>query len=240
MAIEPVKSREQREFHRVIKRMVEVAYDGIRLLISDRETALTSLSFMRKMKKDFNINFMFLKSRSKSFLAERGIRTAKEALSIACSMNKSKKWTEFIEPFLKSYNSKRIKGTTYKRSSVNRNNYMDFLRQVLKADDASIFFNVSSFSDKSLSGKNASKIWKFKVGEKVLLSQSADYTLDPKNFPKKSVTGAYPSGVIYEVTSRKLKTTSDMFLTPVYEIKGPKGEMSGIYYQTELVPALFD
>jgi hypothetical protein len=76
--------------------------------------------------------------------------------------------------------------------------------------------------------------FKFAVGDRVLLSNRANYALKTGAFWKSSEKGSYGRRV-YEVEAVKLKNNRDLFLSQVYALKG----MKGLFYASELIPAYF-
>lgn len=76
--------------------------------------------------------------------------------------------------------------------------------------------------------------FKFQVGQKVLLSRSANYTLKTDKFLKKSAEGSY-SKKVYTVDEVFLKTNAKHYYTMCFKIRG----LEGMFYSTELVPANF-
>jgi hypothetical protein len=71
LAVHPVKDKSSKSWAAAIKAMLETAFDGISVIQSDRDSALTGRKFLDSMKERFGVRFHFLKTKSKSYLAER-------------------------------------------------------------------------------------------------------------------------------------------------------------------------
>jgi hypothetical protein len=160
------------------------------------------------------------------------IRYVKEHLSIAERAHGDGRWVVHLDAIVAHYNNEFVKNTRFRRKDINQHNYVRFLIQLRNTPDVSMLFNMSqSFH----SGTALSRfLWKFKVGDLVLLARDVDYNIRGKTFTKASVEGTYGDRV-YTVTATTTKLNSDLFITPVYRLSG----MTGLFYQTELSPALF-
>ena len=235
---EPVKNKSLQEWKNAIERMLPSKIDGIHTIISDRDSVATSKNFRNWIKEKYNIDWDYLRSRSKAFLAERYIRFIKSRLSAAIKANpKDLNWIQYLPPVLQDFNSKNVTGTDIPRNSIDRFNWMKLVEARLGISDASSFVNISDFGDPHKTW--ADKIFKYKRGDRVLLSRKADYkrgqTFTSKTFEKPSVSGAY-SDFVYTITSRRLKHVNKWALTKVYSLSG----LEGYFYESELIPALFD
>jgi hypothetical protein len=144
--------------------------------------------------------------------------------------NSTKRWVRFIEELCSHYNSQIVPGTTMKRSQIHSGNYMRFLNQLYRTSDASLYFN--SFSLGAFSKDMGAKLFKFNIGDKVLLSIKANWKLKKGAFSKPSVEGNFGEEV-FRVVSRSLKHSSKFFITPCYELSN----ISGLFYESELVSA---
>ena len=74
--------------------------------------------------------------------------------------------------------------------------------------------------------------FKFKAGDRVLISRSANYYVKNDAFTKKSVVGSYTKKV-HVVENAFLKSNSKHFLVPVYRLRS----IEGLFYPSELIPA---
>jgi hypothetical protein len=161
------------------------------------------------------------------------IRFLKERLSIAERANGDGRWAVHLPGILSDHNAQLIKGTRIRRNSVDQNNYLSLVGKLYKSTEPSMLFNMAEpFRAPS---KLARFLWRYAVGDKVMLARRVDYDLKKKSyFEKPSVKGAFGPKV-YTVTACRVKMNSAFFLNPVYELS----TLTGLYYQTELSPALF-
>jgi hypothetical protein len=235
LACVPLKDKKQTSWELAIRYMIENNYPFITTIITDRDVAISGQAFQREVKRKYGINWIHLRSRSKAYKAERMIRFLKTRLSTALLHDKNdKNWVQHLPGILNDYNSRYIQGTNVRRRDACKENYMLILAQKYGVRDPTAYFNTSVVGN--FSPEMASKIFKFAVGSKVLLATSADYSRKPKGgvFEKKSVTGSYGKKV-YTVEAQYLKSNSSFFLNIVYRLVGLKG----LFYENELIPALF-
>ena len=164
------------------------------------------------------------------------IRFVKERLSIAERANGDGRWVIHVPDLIKDYNNQIIKDSgNVRRKSVNKHNYLDLLEKVHKSSSPSLLFNMGDVPEQSALSKF---IWKYQVGDKVLMSRKDSGALKGDSslyFEKPSVKGTFGPKV-YEIAGRHTKTNSKLFLCAVYSLKG----LPGKYYQTGLSPALFE
>jgi len=224
--IKPVKNRKTDSWEKIIEYFLTQFFDRVRIVISDRETALISTHFRKKMKTRLGIDWHFMRGKHKAFLAERMIRHFKTKFSQALMANStSRNWIQYIEPLMKHFNSQKRTGTTFVRSKIDENNFLQVLDQLHGTKDSSLLFNlidIEHFPKRSL----ADKIFKFKLGDFVLIRRGKE-----KNaFSKPSMIGGF-SETPFRVKRRLLKDSANLFLTPVYELEKKKG----YFYQNDLV-----
>jgi len=162
------------------------------------------------------------------------IRFLKRRLAIAEKANGGDgRWVDHLPKILLDYNRKTIAGTKVRRSSVNQNNYLTLAGQLYNSTDPTMLFNMAE-SFRAPSGL-ARLLWRYAVGDKVLLSRRVDYDIKDKGyFEKPSVVGTFGPKV-YTVTACRTKLSGDLFLCPVYELS----DLTGVFYESELSPALF-
>ena len=212
----PVRSKKRDEWQRAVETIAEKsAISNVRCFVSDLEPAITSRNFRKEMRDKKGIVFHFLHKKSKSYLAECYIRWIKSALSKVCEERKSvngsyKKWVEVLPQVVASFNQRKVRGTNYVRKDIDRDNYYDFLSKVFKVKDATLLLNAPTIkADKIFSKKWSNRFFRFKLGERVLVSKRASglYNEDSA-FPKPSVHGAFLKGV-YVITERLLKKNLD-------------------------------
>jgi hypothetical protein len=232
----PVKVKDQAAWEYAVKEMKAKHYRLIKTIITDRDTAVAGKAFQNRIKRELGINWIHLKNRSKAYKAERMIAFMKQRLSMALELNKKgdKNWVQHIDSIVNDYNEQFIKGTNIRRRDASKKNYMQILEQKLKTKDPTPYFNLAVSGD--FSPQLAAKLFKYRVGQRVLLAIRADYTadvIDKGAFYKPTVRGNF--GKVYTISERLLKSNSDLFLSVVYRLQ----ELDGLFYDSELKPALF-
>jgi hypothetical protein len=235
----PCVSKNGEAWEKAILQMVE-ENSGIAHLISDRDGAVVSKAFRKRIKAVHGITWSFLMSRSHAFRSEIMIKFLKRSITQSLRFNPKGDncWTKNVSGILKAYNSRVIPGTTRPRDSVTKHNYMEMLEELRGSTDPTMLFNISTSTNYSPWLK--SKLWNFKENDRVLVAREADYkakgqqTTKGGSFFKRSVEGSW-SPVVRRVTQLWLKD-SRFFLTPVYRVSG----ISSLLYETELIPALWN
>jgi hypothetical protein len=241
----PLSNKTQQSWESAIMYMVRHVYPVVTTIVVDRDVAIAGKAFQDRMKRDHNIDFFHLRTRSKSYKSERQIRTLKHALSVALGMNKKgdNKWIDKLEGILASYNARHVKGTQMRRDEVTKDNVMELLAQKFQTREFGVYFNnavVSNFSAKLRKGLG----FKYSPGQRVLLTRAATYESGQGKvkgaFDKKSVDGTF-SRTVYVVDKAFLKDNSQHTLNMMYTLKTLEGDrpLFGIYYQSEITPALF-
>ena len=228
-------NKKQVSWERGLVQMIQHEFPVVQTVITDRDVAIMSKSWQAKMHLAYGVDFIQLKSRSKAYAAERALRFLKGRLATALSLNTKGdlNWEKHLKGILEDYNSRPVKGSSIRRCDVNQKTVMKLLEQKYNVKDFTTYFNtatIGNFSDKMREAIG----FKHRIGEKVLLSRSANYQLKSNAFTKKSVEGSYGKKV-YTIEAAFLKTTAKQFYTIVYKLEG----IHGIFYSSELVPALF-
>jgi hypothetical protein len=180
----------------------------------------------------FNTDYSF----SQAYAAERSIRTVKDRLGTALALNDKgdNRWLPHLEKIVKDHNSRFVKGSkTIRRDEVNKFNVNKLLAEKYHVADFTPNFNMSVVGNFSKEMLKAIP-FKYQVGQKVLLSRSANYTLKTDSFAKRSAEGSYGKQV-FEVENVFLKTNNKNMLSMVYKIR----DLEGLFYSTEIVPANF-
>jgi hypothetical protein len=148
--------------------------------------------------------------------------------------NGNNRWVDLVPKLERHYNSQNVSGTSVRRSHVNQHNYLELLEQLFKTDDPTALFNLSSTD--SYPPPIAKMVWRYDVGDKVILARRSDYALKDRHyFEKASVVGAYGPEV-RTVVRRVAKHSGKLFVCPVYELSGLEGTF---FYDSELRRALF-
>ena len=172
----PVKNKTLDEWKRAIRGLLQSdVITAVRGLVSDRETALTSAAFQDWLFDACGARIAFLKSRqSHAFLAERMIRFLKSRTAMLVTKLRDRRWTELVQKVVSEYNSRRIEGTRFVRADVNSSNFLAFLGQKWKMEDASARFNARRLSLKSLPSAIKEKVFRIPLGKRVLLLRHLD------------------------------------------------------------------
>jgi hypothetical protein len=234
----PTRGKHTREWLNSIARFVELTRQ-VSTLYSDRDSVALSADFRDKIQTKYGIKWHFLKKGNKSFLAERFIGFVKtrlsQALNSGLAESNPKRWIHLVEPMVKEYNTQKIKGTSYRRQAVSRENFNHFLSQVFGSEDYDLRF--SSFAVQPFQNEAWNKkIFKFELGDKVRVSRKADWT-DASNrnvFKKVSMVGGFGSAV-YTVSGRQLRAdrTGKRYI-PLYQLAEIRN-CGFQFYERELV-----
>jgi hypothetical protein len=235
----PMTHKTQEKWEEAILSMMRNDFPYVTTIITDRDTAISGKAFQRSMKERYGINWIHLRTRSKAFKAERMIRFLKTRLSTALAFNEKgdNDWLQHLPGILEDYNERFINGTTIRRRDASKKNYLEILAQKMGGGgvaDPEAYFNVSVLGN--FTPEMSDRIFKYKVGDRVMLATYVDYSNKPARgaFEKKSVTGSFGKKV-YSVRRQLLKSNAKFFLSKVYELEG----LRGLFYETELIPALF-
>lgn len=226
-------NRKQESWESAIRRMLELQFSDIHLILSDRDV-VASKEFREMIYRIYRIRWAFIRSRHKSFLAERQIPELKKRYSIAMKMNQTDNWVQFTEEIVKHHNNQFIPFTKIKRSSVDKLNYLSLLKQLYKTRNPALLFN--TFSLGHFPKKTERKLFKYKVGTYVLLTRKVSYKIKTSVFDKPSVKG-YWGETIYQISDIKLKHGSKWTLVPVYQLRNAETKkiLKGYYYNSEIM-----
>jgi hypothetical protein len=241
----PTRGKATQQWLDSIERFVELTRQ-VAVIYSDRDSVAQSEAFRTDLMERYNIRWHFLRSRHKSFLAERLIGYVKTKLSQALenaarrkrTEGPVKRWVTFVEPLVKIYNDQKIGSTGYRRRSVSRENFNDLLRRLFGNDD-NYDLRFNSYSVGEFDHRTAwnAKIFKFDLGDRVRVSRKADWT-DPENrlgFAKPSSRGAYGKKT-YPVIGRQLRSNKDFDrLVPVYSLGEMPSGAGFTFYEEDLV-----
>ena len=159
--------------------------------------------------------------------------------------NRRFNWTEMLPRFLEHFNSQPSPGTSVPRKDVNKMNYVKVLDAKLGVVDSTALQNSRVHYPEMLgSQKNINRVFKFKVGDSVILELGADFErtrsetdarkLKKSFFEKRSQIGSFGTRPV-KVTERMLKSTKDLSLIPVYRLSG-YGKVW--FYERQLVKVL--
>ena len=159
----------------------------------------------------------------------------KRHLSIACLYNHTTRWIDFLPKICDNFNSTLYPHTSFKRNTITRENYLQFLSQLHHVGDASLLFN--TYTMNNFSPEMAKDIYRYAIGQRVLIRRKI-LSMEPKEikslFAKASVTGTFNPRV-FIISERYLKHTRDTFLTPVYKVDG----LDQNFYEADLKKVTF-
>lgn len=221
----PIRSKTLVEVHRAIREVLQLSViSKIRTIISDKEAAVTSPKFRKEVLGEYGAEIVYLPGRHKAYLAELFIRHTKTALSMAKEARKAagmkdyRNWVDLLPEVMRNMNRKYVKGTTYRRNTVDEDNFQDFLNQLHGVEDSTMLWNTRTLSGSEIKNPRwRKKIWKYPKGARVLVNKKA---LGGKEgggggglFTKPSVTGGY-SRRVYLVSKRYLKSSGPRSAAP--------------------------
>lgn len=234
LAAVPLPNKNRRSWERALEEMRrKESFPFMQTIVTDRDGAVADEAFQKAFKRKHGVAWIHLPSRSKAFLAETMIGHLKSNLSIALGNNAKGDncWTKHLPGIVASYNEKMITGTNIKRKDISRANYGEVIAKRLGAKDYAPLINTSVSSH--FSKEMRQLLFKFQIGDKVLLARSAHYNvrMHGGKFAKKSVIGSYGDKV-YTVKKCLLKSNDRFFLNPVYRLS----RLKGLYYSSELIP----
>jgi hypothetical protein len=211
--------------------MLEESFGDIRTIYSDRDVA-TSAKFRRGIFQAHGVKWNYLRAFNKCHLAENAIRWFRQKISVAMEANPGADWTSFVRGVVDHYNSQPLPNSNVIRSSINRDNYMSKLSQIYKSSDPDLLFNVASGGN--FTPETERVLFRYKVGDSVLLNRKFDYEDKGGSFAKTSHLGVY-SKTVYTIAKLVLKSNASLFLVPTYRLKNKLG----LYYQDSLIRVPF-
>ena len=208
-----MKSRKTSSFEQAMEEIcLGNIFPAVTTIISDRERAIFSDNFQKKMKEKYNINIHFIHRLNKAWSAENSIRWTKQDLTSVCSNKMTDKWIDILPEVIATHNRKKIKHTSYSPNDINDKNFLDFLNQKNKTNDITMLYNTNSISFESIpKGKWREKAFKFDIGDKVLATYKS--LKGTKAFFKPSVEGNY-SKKPYIIKRGFLRQTKNSELVP--------------------------
>lgn len=241
----PTRGKGTAQWLESIEKFVELSRQ-VSVIYSDRDTVAQSARFRTDLMERFGIRWHFLRSRHKSFLAERFIGYVKKKLSQALehAQRRSgkgtpvKRWVDYVEPLVKIYNDQKVEGTRYRRRTVSRENFNDLLAQLFGNDkNYDLRFNSFAVGEFSHRANWNAKLFKFSLGDQVRINRRADWA-DPENrlgFVKASTRGSFGRR-IYKVVGRQLRWNKAYTkLIPIYALDGLPPGGGFTFYESDLV-----
>lgn len=203
------------------------------------EASLGSAKFALKMKTRYNIPVFQEKSRNKAYMAESAIGHIKKRLYKEMDLKKKdkapqpKNWIDVLPRVVKQWNSEFVPNTRIRRSDMTEKKYYKVLSEKMGVSDIEDLFNSASMPETQIPSDLRDKIFRFEVGQCVLLASYVDPDLTSKE--RANLKGARDfrfSPKKRYVAERKLRSTHTLSYVPVYRLKG----LPRYYYASELVP----
>ena len=228
----------RKSWERGIQQLLSRHFSDVCYITTDADVAVSSKTFIDKLYETYGVKLVILGGHRKAYKSERGIRTAKSWLSMAMKTNKTRNWIDFLPKIEEFYNNQLIPGSKkFKRKDVNISNYMQLLAELSPGVGGGEQVENNLGNAENFSAEMQAKIFKYKIGDKVLVSNARAPDFHDKGggiFKKKSVLGNY-SSKIRTIVGLVLKTTSQNYLTVCYRLKGE----TGIFYEWQLRLALY-
>lgn len=260
----PVRNKNTETFENAIAELLDAGgpFPVLHTIQSDRERTLVSAKFRQLMFDRHQIRLHTLVKGSKAWSSERAIRNIKTKLStVMKAKTPSKRWVDHLQSVVTHHNSQLAFGTKFKRTDIDQYNFMEYLSKRFGVKDLSMSYNTASMNSTELPDSWNRKLFAHLPGDRVLISQTADYTYKgSKTFMKKSTVGTW-SDVIYLVTRAALRNTLNADLVPgdgrLFELRSLGGvnhlfcffavfkvkkkssgkELMGWFYGSEIAPA---
>lgn len=214
---------------------------GVKLVYSDRDSVAKSNKFRTRLEEKYGIKWRFLAKDNKSYLAESLIGYVKRKLGQGLRSragSEAKKWVDLLQPICDAYNNQVIPGTKFRRGAVNDVNFDSFVSQLFGDRDPSLSryncFKAGPFNNPEWN----KAVFKFDVGEKVLLLKSAVWKKEAGAeskgaFAKNSSKGAFTSRT-YTIANRQLRANRNFdYMVPVYGLK-ELGARHLNYYESQM------
>jgi hypothetical protein len=230
LSIRPCKNKKATSWMAAIRQIVELDFDGLVCLISDRD-CVVSQRFRDQVKKKWGVSWVFLKSRGHAMKAERQIRYCKERFSVLLASDpEDKSWVKHVKTVQDDYNGRYVTGCKgLKRKDVNKRNYLQALRCLYRLEDPTIQFSVSDSAN--YSERLAAKLFRYNIGDRVILARRSAYVKGERatRFEKPSVKGRF-GPTTYLIVGRRMKHNKDFFVSATYRLSG----LDGLWYDQEI------
>jgi len=226
---EPTRGKDTVQWRTAIAKFLEKT-DGIKVVYSDRDSVAQSEKFRSDLQARYRIKWNFLAKDNKSYLAETFINYLKRKLGQALRSKPSgwKRWIDFLPAICAEYNNERVPRTKFRRGGIHAGNFDSFVGQLFGESDPSLSRYNSFKAGPFDNDKWNRAVFKFDVGEKVLLVRSAIWKKEavaesgqPKKtvFSKNSFEGGF-SRRPFTVAGRQLRANRDFTrMIPVYSLR---------------------
>lgn len=220
LAAFPMKGKTTDDWRKAVLQVLdESVIPSVKTFVCDREPAVFSKHFRTRLDRERGVDIKFLTRRHKSYRAESMIRWVKVALSKTVNQRLEngdphyRRWTDTLPTVVKSFNRRPAHGTSFRRSDIRVSNYKAYLNELFQTKDASLLFNTGNLNaDRLFSAKWLARLFKFDVGDEVLVHRSATRQ-HGEAFSKPSVEGSFQPQPA-RVQSRWLKRSLNQFMVP--------------------------
>ena len=129
--------------------------------------------------------------------------------------NGTRRWLDYLTPVINEHNRGKISGTHFKRNQIDSSNFFNFMAKKHRVKDFAVFLNSSRIRGSNMRNKKwLNAIFKFQVGDRVLLARKVMPDEKGSTFKKKPSHVGYFSETIYRVDSRELASTKKLSLIP--------------------------
>lgn len=129
-------------------------------------------------------------------------------------------WIQYLNPICNQYNITKIAGTSYRRQAINKYNFNAFVAQITKCKEPELRYN-QFVAGPFINPKWNKAIFKFQLGDKVLLSRKANWKFRDQQlgaFGKVTMKGGF-SLIKYTISGRQLRANkSYTHYIPVYSL----------------------
>lgn len=220
LAAFPMKGKTTDDWRKAVLQVLdESVIPSVKTFVCDREPAVFSKHFRTRLSRERGVDIKFLTRRHKSYRAESMIRWVKVALTKTVNQRVAngdpdfRGWADTLPAVVKSFNRRSAHGTSFRRSDIRLTNYHAYLNELFQTDDSSLLLNTGNLNaDRLFSDRWLARLFKFKVGDEVLVHRSATRQ-HGEAFAKPSVEGSFRQRPA-RVQSRWLKRSLNQFLVP--------------------------
>lgn len=232
--VRPLRDKTAASWEKALAKMLEEsAISDVRCILSDRDSVATSVRFRRTLLKKYSVSWLYLRSKGKATFAENQIRYVKQALSMALEAHPTERdWTKFLPGIVAHHNDGFVGDTGVRRKAVNKRTYMSLLERLYGSTQPDLLINVAS--SENVSPELGKSLWRYEIGQEVLLRIGSSYVEGGGKFAKPSAAGSF-SRKTYVIVKRVLKSSGDFFLCPLYRLRGVRG----LLYEADLLPVNF-
>jgi hypothetical protein len=241
-----LKSKSSTDIFKALQKMLNNGtFNQIHTIVMDREAAVQSKAFKKRLFDAYGIAIHHIVSRNKAYYAELGIYYIKKQIGMRIAATGNKRWIGgVLEKIVENYNEQKVPNTTFTRNSITRQNTQKILAQKYKMKYPSLLFNSATLYGTDLKNKKWKKnIFRFNIGDKVLIAKKVylkdelkkryqkkddddgpykpyarSKYLTNAQFLKPSLTGSY-SDRVYTIKSRYLKSNLNFFWAILYRLE---------------------